>query len=55
MKYSNSSPTAAPTSATAPQKMKIGIGEVTSDVGMSAKMAFTLVRTLLCRNQRSAT
>ena len=54
MKYSNSNPMAAPTRATAPQKMKIGMGEVTNAMGMRAKMALTLVRTLLCRNQRRA-
>ena len=30
------------------------MGDVTNEVGMRAKMALTLVRTLLCRNHRSA-
>ena len=54
MKYSNSSPSAAPVSAITPQNRNSGMGEVTSEVGMSAKMALTLVRTFDCRNQRSA-
>ena len=54
MKYSSSNPSAAPPSAMTPQNRNNGMGEVTKAVGTSAKMAFTLVRTLLWRNQRRA-